>query len=85
MTPGTPPVSAWHGREVTVPASRAGDALTVRARVEAQPWQLVRVAPLPSALPLLVGPYCCGPTRSGLVVRFLAAVLADADPSLHGD
>jgi regulation of enolase protein 1 (concanavalin A-like superfamily) len=53
--------------------------------VEAQPWQLVRVAPLPSALPLLVGPYCCGPTRSGLVVRFLAAVLADADPSLHGD
>lgn len=79
------PVPAWHGREVTVRASRAGDALTVRARVEGQRRQLVRVAPLRIRSTLLVGPYCCAPTRSGLVVRFLEAAFTDADPSLHGD
>lgn len=77
------PVPAWHGRDVTVRASRAGDALTVRARVDDEPWQLVRVAPLPTGSTLLVGPYCCAPTRSGLVVRFLSAALTDADTSLH--
>ncbi len=79
------PVPGWHGREVTVRASRSGDALTLRARADEQPWQLVRVAPLPTGAPLLVGPYCCAPTRSGLVVRFLGAVITAADPSLHGD
>lgn len=77
------PVPAWSGREVTVRASRAGDALTVRARVEDEPWRLVRVAPIPARAPLYVGPYCCSPTRDGLVVRFLGAVLTEADPSLH--
>jgi regulation of enolase protein 1 (concanavalin A-like superfamily) len=76
------PVPAWSGRDVTVRASRAGDALTVRARADAGSWQLVRVAPLPPG-DLLAGPFCCAPTRAGLVVRFRSAVLTAADASLH--
>ena len=76
------PVPAWSGRDVTVRASRAGDALTVRARGDAGSWQLVRVAPLPPG-DLLAGPFCCAPTRAGLVVRFRSAVLTAADASLH--
>jgi regulation of enolase protein 1 (concanavalin A-like superfamily) len=79
------PVPAWRGREVTVRASRSGNALTVRARVDSEPWQLVRVAPLPDRSAFEVGPYCCGPLRSGLVVRFRGAVLTAADESLHPD
>jgi uncharacterized protein len=77
------PVPAWRGREVTVRASRSGDALTVRARVDDEPWQLVRVAPLPADRPFAAGPFCCAPTRAGLVVRFRGAVLNEADQSLH--
>ena len=76
------PVPAWSGRDVTVRASRTGDALTVRARSDAGSWQLVRVAPLPPG-DLLAGPFCCAPTRAGLVVRFRSAVLTAADASLH--
>jgi hypothetical protein len=76
------PVPGWSGRDVTVRVSRAGDALTVRARSDAGSWQLVRVAPLPPGDPL-AGPYCCAPTRAGLVVRFRSAVLTAADASLH--
>jgi hypothetical protein len=79
------PVPQWHGRDVTVRASRSGDALTVRARVDDEPWQLVRVAPLPPGEPLLAGPFCCAPTRSGLVVRFRSLVVTPADTSLHPD
>lgn len=42
------PVPQWRGREVTVRASRDEEALTVRARCGSEPWQLVRVAPLPA-------------------------------------
>src|SRR5690606_41566187 len=38
------PVPGWAGRLVTVRASRAGDAVTVRARVDDEPFRLVRVA-----------------------------------------
>ncbi|MEE3918421.1 DUF1349 domain-containing protein [Micromonospora sp. BRA006-A] len=41
------PVPQWSGREVTVRVSRAGDALTVRARCADEPWRLVRVAARP--------------------------------------
>lgn len=77
------PVPTWAGREVTVRASRAGDALTVRARVEDGPWQLVRVAPLPLGPALEAGPMCCAPTRAGLTVRFTDARLTAADAGLH--
>jgi regulation of enolase protein 1 (concanavalin A-like superfamily) len=76
-------VPGWQGREVTVRASRSSNALTVRARVDSEPWQLVRVAPLPDRSALEVGPYCCAPTRAGLLVRFRGAVLNAPDQSLH--
>ncbi|RIJ22573.1 DUF1349 domain-containing protein, partial [Clavibacter michiganensis subsp. insidiosus] len=34
------PVPGWSGRHVTIRASRSGDALTVRARVDDEPWRL---------------------------------------------
>ena len=77
------PVPDWRGHEVTVRASRSSNALTVRTRVDGEPWQLVRVAPVPAGSTLEAGPYCCGPMRSGLVVRFRGAVLTAADESLH--
>jgi uncharacterized protein len=77
------PVPDWLGRQIALRASRSTNALTVRARVDSEPWQLVRVAPLPAGRTLAVGPYCCAPTRAGLVVRFRGAVLNDPDQSLH--
>ncbi len=76
------PVPEWAGRAVGVRASRDGDALTVRARVDDEPWRLVRVAPLPRG-PLQVGLMCCAPTRAGLTVCFTDLRLVAADASLH--
>ncbi|MGY1602271.1 DUF1349 domain-containing protein [Geodermatophilus sp. SYSU D00815] len=77
------PVPEWAGRTVTVRASRSGDAVTVRARAGDDPYRLVRVAPFPAGLPVAAGPYCCAPTRSGLVVRFRRWVTGPADAALH--
>ena len=77
------PVPDWAGRRVTVRASRSGDAVTVRARVDEEPFRLVRVAPFPEGLPAAAGPYCCAPTRDGLVVRFRGWAVGPADPALH--
>ncbi|WP_431676918.1 DUF1349 domain-containing protein [Kitasatospora sp. KL5] len=77
------PVPDWHGRLVTVRASRSGDALTVRARCEDGPWRLVRYAPLAPGAAALAGPFCCSPERKGLQVRFTAFTLGPADASLH--
>jgi uncharacterized protein len=77
------PVPAWAGREVTVRASRAGDAVTIRARVDDEPFRLVRVAPFPPDVDVAAGPFLCGPTRAGLVVRFLRWEVGPADAALH--
>lgn len=79
----TSPHPQWQGREVTVRASRSGDAVTVRARTDGD-WQLVRVAPIDPALPWRAGPFTCAPTRAGLVVRFTGFTLGPADSALHG-
>lgn len=79
------PVPSWSGRTVTMRASRAGDALTVRARVDSEPWRLVRVAPLDPDAEVQAGPFCCAPTRSGLTVRFLSWTSGPADAGLHPD
>ncbi|WP_232668675.1 DUF1349 domain-containing protein [Pseudonocardia sp. TRM90224] len=78
----TAPVPEWDGREVTVRASRSGDALTVRARVDAEPWRLVRLAPLPAG-DLRVGPLVSAPERDDLTVRFTRFELGPADASVH--
>ncbi|MFH8343215.1 DUF1349 domain-containing protein [Streptomyces sp. NPDC018045] len=77
------PVPAWAGREVTVRASRSGDALTVRARREQEPWRMVRLAPLARDAKAFAGPFCCSPQRSGLRVRFIRFATGAADTSLH--
>lgn len=77
------PVPDWAGRRVTVRASRAGDAVTIRARVDEEPFRLVRVASFPPGVPVSAGPYTCAPTRSGLVVRFRRWTTGPADDALH--
>ncbi|SFT84698.1 hypothetical protein SAMN05660657_03470 [Geodermatophilus amargosae] len=77
------PAPEWAGRRVTVRASRAGDAVTVRARVDDEAFRLVRVASFPPEAAVRAGPHCCAPTRSGLVVRFRRWALGPADAALH--
>lgn len=77
------PVPGWRGREVTVRASRSGDALTVRARVDDEPWRLVRVSPLDADAAVTAGPMCCAPSRDGLTVHFTAWRTGPADEGLH--
>jgi regulation of enolase protein 1 (concanavalin A-like superfamily) len=75
----------WTGRTVTIRASRSGDALTVRARVDAEPWRLVRVAPLAPDAAASAGPFCCAPSRADLTVHFTSWRSTEADASLHPD
>jgi regulation of enolase protein 1 (concanavalin A-like superfamily) len=77
------PVPDWAGRRVTVRLSRSGDAVTVRARVDDEPFRLVRVAPFPVGVAAMAGPYCCAPSRAGLTVRFHAWRTGPADAALH--
>jgi regulation of enolase protein 1 (concanavalin A-like superfamily) len=77
------PVPDWHGRLVTVRASRAGDAVTVRARTPEEPWRMVRLAPLAADAVAGAGPFCCSPQRGGLRVRFTGFTLGPADTGLH--
>lgn len=72
----------WNGRVVTVRVSRAAESLTVRARVEDEPFRLVRVAPFVDG-EVLAGPFLCAPTRAGFTARFLSWRLGPADASLH--
>jgi regulation of enolase protein 1 (concanavalin A-like superfamily) len=77
------PVPDWNGRLVTIRMSRTGDAVTVRGRVEAEPWVMIRLAPLDPAAVTSAGPFCAAPERSGLTVRFTGARLGPADTGLH--
>ncbi len=72
----------WNGRTVTVRVSRAAESLTVRARVDGEPFRLVRVAPFVGG-EVAAGPFLCAPTRSGFTARFLSWRLGAADASLH--
>ncbi len=77
------PVPEWAGRRVVVRASRAEDAVTVRARCDGEPWRMVRLAPFAGGGPVGAGPFVCAPTRAGLTVRFTSFVTGPADASLH--
>jgi regulation of enolase protein 1 (concanavalin A-like superfamily) len=79
----TGPVPEWAGRDVTVRASRMDDAVVVRARVDDEPWRLVRLAPFASEVSAQAGPFCCAPSRSGLTVSFSAWQLVEPDERLH--
>lgn len=77
------PVPEWDGRRVTIRASRQGNSIIVRARVDDEPLRLVRVIPLPPETQLEAGPMVCATTRAGLMVRFTSWCTGAADPSLH--
>ncbi|CDK00800.1 conserved hypothetical protein [Microbacterium sp. C448] len=77
------PVPEWAGRVATVRASWSAGAVTIRARVDDEPWRLVRVAPLSAGAGLEAGPFCCAPSRPGLTVEFLSWRVTDADADLH--
>lgn len=77
------PVPSWVGREVTIRASRAGDAITLRARVDDEPFRLLRVAYLAPGTPLHAGLYCCSPSRAGLTVTFTGYTTGAPDAALH--
>jgi regulation of enolase protein 1 (concanavalin A-like superfamily) len=79
------PVPGWAGRLVTVRGSRSDNALTVRARVDDEPWRLVRVAPLDADAKVTAGPFCCAPTRANLTVHFTSWRTTPPDTSLHPD
>jgi len=55
----------------------------VRARVDDEPWRLVRVAPLDADGPVTAGPFCCAPTRAGLTVHFTSWRITSPDAGLH--
>lgn len=77
------PVPEWQGRKVTIRASRSGDAVTIRARVDDEPFRFVRLVPLDPGLAIDAGPYLCAPTRSGLTLRFHSWTQTAADGALH--
>lgn len=77
------PVPEWAGREITIRASRSGNAVTLRARVEGEPWRLIRVAPLAPDAHVLAGPMCCAPTHGGLEVTFTRVAVGEPDAELH--
>jgi regulation of enolase protein 1 (concanavalin A-like superfamily) len=79
----TGPVEQWSGKLVTLRMSRRGDAVTIRARSGAEPWRLVRLAPIDPAREWRAGPYAASPTREGLHVRFREWRVGKADASLH--
>ncbi|WP_405690788.1 DUF1349 domain-containing protein [Streptomyces sp. NBC_00057] len=66
-----------------VRTSRDGDAVTIRARRDNDPWPMVRLAPLAPEAEASAGPFCCSPLREGLKVRFTGFCQGPADASLH--
>lgn len=76
-------VDDWRESEITVRASRWADAIIVRARADAGPWRLVRVAPFDGDAVASAGPFLASPTRAGLTVRFTRWERSAADRDLH--
>lgn len=77
------PVPDWAGRRITIRVSRAGDAITVHARADDEPFRLVRVAYLPPDAEAAAGPLISAPSRGDLTVRFEAWTVGPADAALH--
>ena len=73
-------------RPITIRASRVGDSVTIRYGVgPGAELRLLRVAHLPEAAAFDVGPFCCSPTRTGLVVRFDPMQIGPPDARLHAE
>jgi regulation of enolase protein 1 (concanavalin A-like superfamily) len=76
------PVPDWMGKEVTVRASRQGNAVTIRVRCEDED-QLIRVAPIDPSHAWRAGPHCASPVSTALNIQFTKWRQGDADLTLH--
>ena len=76
------PVPHWMGKEVTVRASRDGNAVTIRVRCEDED-QLIRVAPIDPSRVWNAGPHCASPMSAYLNIRFTNWLHGTADLTLH--
>ena len=76
------PVPHWAGKEVTIRASRSGNAVTFRGRCNGDD-QLIRVAPINPDLPWKAGLHCASPISNILDVVFTKWVTTEADANLH--
>ena len=76
------PVPEWMGKEVTVRASRDGDALTIRVRC-GEDDRLVRLAPIDASRSWSAGPHCASPVSKSLTITFTKWEAGDADLVLH--
>ena len=79
------PVPEWVDGVVTIRASRAKDAVIIRASANGAPWRTLRVARFPHALGKLAGPFLCAPKRAGFKVTFTRWVHTNPDADLHSD
>lgn len=57
--------------------------MAIRAGIEGEALQLVRVVPFDPALVAGAGPFTCAPTRAGLTVAFHAWRITEPDAGLH--
>jgi hypothetical protein len=77
------PVPEWAGAIVTIRASRAMDAVILRARVGDAAWRTLRVARFAHPEGKSAGPFVCAPQRAGLKVAFTRWVHNAPDADLH--
>lgn len=76
------PVVHWFGEEVTIRASRDGDAITFRARCGDEDL-LIRLAPIDPTKKWRAGPHCASPVSAGVDVLFTHWVSTASDLRLH--
>jgi regulation of enolase protein 1 (concanavalin A-like superfamily) len=77
------PVPEWRDGVVTIRASRARDAVIIRASADGAPWRTLRVARFPFPRDKSAGPFVCAPKRAGLQVTFTRWAHTEPDAELH--
>lgn len=77
------PVPEWHGKVVTIRASRSKDAVILRAAAAGDAFRTIRVARFEPDAAAHAGPFVCAPERAGLVVSFTRWALTQPDADLH--
>jgi regulation of enolase protein 1 (concanavalin A-like superfamily) len=77
------PVPEWRDATITLRASRAGDAVILRASANGGRWRMLRVAPFRPPASVEAGPFLCAPKRSGFEVTFTRWARTERDEGLH--
>jgi uncharacterized protein len=68
------------GEPLRLRLARTGNAVDVRCAADDGPWRRLRVAHIPPAVPVGIGPMCASPRRAGLEARFLDCVISTSGP-----